>query len=92
MAARCTWLAEGRSSIFPLPKDIPSSVMDMSFANQRFPPNICAPTTKTSKPQVYVVPEHLGQGNRRLKSNHGPQARQAHPEQEHYLAPWQEGT
>ena len=48
---------------------------------------------KTMKPQVYVVPEHLDREIARLKlESMGHKLDVLTPEQEHYLASWNEGT
>jgi adenosylhomocysteinase len=48
---------------------------------------------KTMKPEVYVVPEHLDREIARLKlESMGHKLDVLTPEQEHYLASWNEGT
>jgi adenosylhomocysteinase len=48
---------------------------------------------KTMKVQVYVVPEHLDREIARLKlESMGHRLDKLTPEQEHYLASWNEGT
>jgi adenosylhomocysteinase len=71
----------------------PASVMDMSFANQALSAEYLVKNSKDLKAQVYVVPEHLDKEIARLKlESMGHKLDKLTPEQEHYLASWQEGT
>jgi adenosylhomocysteinase len=67
--------------------------MDMSFANQALSAEYMVRHSAELKPQVYPVPEHLDQQIAKLKLDSlGVTIDKLTPEQEHYLASWQEGT
>jgi len=86
-------LGEGRLVNLATAEGHPASVMDMSFANQSLSAEYLFKNHKTLKPQVYVVPEHLDREIARLKlESMGHKLDKLTPEQEHYLASWQEGT
>jgi adenosylhomocysteinase len=86
-------LGEGRLVNLATAEGHPASVMDMSFANQALSAEYLRANHKTLKPQVYVVPEHLDKEIARLKlETMGHKLDKLTPEQEHYLASWQEGT
>jgi adenosylhomocysteinase len=86
-------LGEGRLVNLATAEGHPASVMDMSFANQALSAEYLRANYKTLKPQVYVVPEHLDKEIARLKlETMGHKLDRLTPEQEHYLASWQEGT
>ena len=86
-------LGEGRLVNLATAEGHPASVMDMSFANQSLSAEYLFKNHKTMKPQVYVVPEHLDREIARLKlESMGHKLDVLTPEQEHYLASWQEGT
>jgi adenosylhomocysteinase len=86
-------LGEGRLVNLATAEGHPASVMDMSFANQALSAEYLRANYKTLKPQVYVVPEHLDKEIARLKlETMGHKLDKLTPEQEHYLASWQEGT
>src|SRR5467141_4436598 len=86
-------LAEGRLVNLSTAEGHPASVMDMSFANQALSAEYLRANYKNLKPQVYVVPEHLDKEIARLKlESMGHRLDKLTPEQEHYLASWQEGT
>ncbi|HKO05142.1 MAG TPA: adenosylhomocysteinase [Candidatus Acidoferrales bacterium] len=86
-------LGEGRLVNLATAEGHPASVMDMSFANQALAAEYMAQHSKTLKPQVYSVPEHLDKQIARLKlDSMGIQIDKLTTEQEHYLASWQEGT
>jgi adenosylhomocysteinase len=86
-------LGEGRLVNLATAEGHPASVMDMSFANQALSAEYLRANHKTLKPQVYVVPEHLDKEIARLKlESMGHKLDRLTPEQEHYLASWQEGT
>jgi adenosylhomocysteinase len=86
-------LGEGRLVNLATAEGHPASVMDMSFANQSLSAEYLVKNHKTLKPQVYVVPEHLDREIARLKlESMGHRLDKLTPEQEHYLASWQEGT
>jgi len=68
-------------------------VMDMSFANQALSAEYLRQHHKELKPQVYVVPEHLDREIAKLKlESMGHKLDVLTPEQEKYLASWNEGT
>jgi adenosylhomocysteinase len=86
-------LGEGRLVNLATAEGHPASVMDMSFANQSLAAEYLFKNHKTMKPQVYVVPEHLDREIARLKlESMGHHLDKLTPEQEQYLASWQEGT
>jgi adenosylhomocysteinase len=86
-------LGEGRLVNLATAEGHPAAVMDMSFANQALSTEYLRKNYKTLKPQVYVVPEHLDREIARLKlESMGHKLDKLTPEQEHYLASWQEGT
>jgi adenosylhomocysteinase len=86
-------LGEGRLVNLATAEGHPAAVMDMSFANQALSAEYLHANYKDLKPQVYVVPEHLDKEIARLKlESMGHHLDKLTPEQEHYLASWQEGT
>jgi adenosylhomocysteinase len=86
-------IAEGRLVNLATAEGHPASVMDMSFANQALSAEYLVKNAKDMKAQVYVVPEHLDKEIARLKlESLGHTLDKLTPEQEHYLASWQEGT
>jgi adenosylhomocysteinase len=86
-------LGEGRLVNLATAEGHPASVMDMSFANQSLSAEYLMKNHKTMKAQVYVVPEHLDREIARLKlESMGHRLDKLTPEQEHYLASWNEGT
>jgi adenosylhomocysteinase len=86
-------LAEGRLVNISAAEGHPAIVMDMSFANQALSAEYLCANYKNLKPQVYVVPENLDKEIARLKlESMGHRLDKLTPEQEHYLASWQEGT
>ena len=86
-------LGEGRLVNLATAEGHPAAVMDMSFANQALSAEHLFKNHKTMKPQVYVVPELLDREIARLKlESMGHKLDVLTPEQEHYLASWQEGT
>ncbi len=67
--------------------------MDMSFANQALAAEYMVKNASTLKAQVYPVPEHLDKQIAKLKlDSMGVTIDKLTPEQEHYLASWDEGT
>jgi len=87
---RICLIAEGRLVNLATAEGHPASVMDMSFANQALSAEYLI---KNAKPQVYVVPEDLDKEIAKLKlESMGHKLDKLTPEQEHYLASWQEGT
>ncbi|MBS1840051.1 MAG: adenosylhomocysteinase [Acidobacteria bacterium] len=86
-------IGEGRLVNLATAEGHPASVMDMSFANQALSAEYLVKNAKDMKAQVYVVPEHLDKEIARLKlESMGHKLDKLTPEQEHYLASWQEGT
>jgi len=86
-------IGEGRLVNLATAVGHPAAVMDMSFANQALSLEYLCSNAKTLKPQVYVVPEHLDKEIARLKlESMGHRLDKLTPEQERYLASWQEGT
>ncbi len=90
---RINILAEGRLVNLASAEGHPSSVMDMSFANQALAAEWVAQNHKTLEKKVYVVPVEIDKqiSNLKLKSM-GIKIDVLTPEQERYLAGWQEGT
>jgi len=90
---RICLIGEGRLVNLATAEGHPASVMDMSFANQALSAEYLVKNSKDLKAQVYVVPEHLDKEIARLKlETMGHKLDKLTPEQEHYLASWQEGT
>ena len=86
-------LGEGRLVNLATAEGHPASVMDMSFANQALAAEYMTQHAAELGPKVYPVPEHLDKQIARLKlESMGIQIDKLTPEQEHYLASWQEGT
>jgi adenosylhomocysteinase len=86
-------LGEGRLVNLATAEGHPASVMDMSFANQALSAEYLVKSGKDLQAQVYVVPEHLDKEIARLKlESMGHKLDKLTPEQERYLASWQEGT
>jgi adenosylhomocysteinase len=86
-------LAEGRLVNLAAAEGHPAAVMDMSFANQALAAEYLLQHAKELKNQVYPVPEHLDRQIAKLKlESMGVQVDKLTPDQEHYLASWQEGT
>jgi adenosylhomocysteinase len=86
-------IGEGRLVNLATAEGHPAAVMDMSFANQSLSAEYLVKNHKMLKPQVFVVPEHLDREIARLKlESMGHQLDKLTPEQERYLASWQEGT
>jgi adenosylhomocysteinase len=86
-------IGEGRLVNLATAEGHPAAVMDMSFANQALSAEYLLKNHKSLKPQVYVVPEHLDREIALLKlESMGHRLDKLTPEQERYLASWQEGT
>ena len=86
-------LAEGRLVNLAAAEGHPAAVMDMSFANQALAAEYLLQHAKELKNQVYPVPEHLDRQIAKLKlESMDVQVDKLTPDQEHYLASWQEGT
>ena len=86
-------IGEGRLVNLASAEGHPAAVMDMSFANQALSAEYLLKHHKELKPQVYVVPEHLDREIAKIKlETMGHHLDKLTPEQERYLASWQEGT
>jgi adenosylhomocysteinase len=90
---RINLLAEGRLVNLAAAEGHPSSVMDMSFANQALAAEYIVKHSKELKKSVFPVPPEIDKEIARLKL----QAMGIHidtltPDQEKYLASWEEGT
>ena len=71
----------------------PASVMDMSFANQALGASYMLRNADNLENKVYVIPEDVDQEIARLKlESMGIDIDTLTPEQEKYLASWEEGT
>jgi adenosylhomocysteinase len=86
-------LGEGRLINLAAAEGHPAAVMDMSFANQALSAEYMLQHASELKPQVYVVPESIDRQIAKLKlDSMGVQMDKLTPEQELYLASWNEGT
>lgn len=86
-------LAEGRLVNLAAAEGHPSAVMDMSFANQALSVEYLVRHGRSLERQVYPVPREIDQAVARLKlETMGIRIDQLTPEQERYLASWEEGT
>jgi adenosylhomocysteinase len=86
-------LADGRLVNLSAAEGHPAMVMDMSFANQALSVEYLLSNAKKMEKQVYIVPPKIDQEIARLKlATMGVKIDKLTPEQEHYLASWQEGT
>ena len=86
-------LAEGRLVNLSAAEGHPSAVMDMSFANQALCAEYMLHHADELERTVYAVPEDIDQEIARLKLRAmGIEIDTLTPEQEHYLASWEEGT
>jgi adenosylhomocysteinase len=86
-------LGEGRLINLASAEGHPSSVMDMSFANQALSSEYMLKNHGKLQKSVYSVPEHLDQEIARLKLKAmGVKVDKLTPEQARYLASWEEGT
>ena len=86
-------LGEGRLINLAAAEGHPSSVMDMSFANQALAAEYMLKNSKKLKKQVYGVPEDIDKEIARLKLNAmGVRIDKLTPEQKKYLASWEMGT
>jgi adenosylhomocysteinase len=86
-------LGEGRLINLAAAEGHPASVMDMSFANQALSAEYMVKNAKDLKAQVYPVPEHLDKHIAKLKlDSMNVLIDKLTPDQEHYLASWNEGT
>ena len=86
-------LGEGRLVNLASAEGHPSSVMDMSFANQALAVEYLVRHNKTLEKKVYPVPPEIDQEIARMKlQSMGIQIDQLTEEQQHYLASWEKGT
>jgi adenosylhomocysteinase len=86
-------LAEGRLLNLAAAEGHPAAVMDMSFANQALAAEFIAQQGPTMAPAVYQVPEAIDKEIARLKlAALGVEIDTLTPEQERYLASWDQGT
>ncbi|MFO1463214.1 MAG: adenosylhomocysteinase [bacterium] len=86
-------LGEGRLINLASAEGHPSQVMDMSFANQALCAEYMVKNHKSLEKKVYDVPKDIDQEISRLKLKAlGVKIDVLSPEQERYLASWQEGT
>jgi adenosylhomocysteinase len=90
---RINVLGEGRLINLAAAEGHPSSVMDMSFANQALTSSFVVKNSGSLEKKVYSVPEEIDQEIGRLKLNAmGIEIDKLLPEQEKYLASWEMGT
>jgi adenosylhomocysteinase len=90
---RINLLAEGRLVNLAAAEGHPSSVMDMSFANQALSAEYMIKNAENLKNQVYEVPAEIDAEIARLKlENMGIDIDVLTKEQIKYLSSWQEGT
>jgi adenosylhomocysteinase len=86
-------LGEGRLINLAAAEGHPACVMDMSFANQALCCEYIVKNGKSLEKKVYAVPEEIDKQIAALKlESMGVQIDALTPEQERYLASWQEGT
>ena len=90
---RINVLGEGRLINLASAEGHPASVMDMSFANQALSVEWLLKNYKDLEKKVYSVPEELDKNVARMKLEAmAIKIDRLTPEQEEYLAGWQEGT
>lgn len=90
---RVNVLAAGRLINLAAAEGHPSAVMDMSFANQSLAAEYIVKNRGKFEKKVYPVPEHIDRHIAQIKlSSMGIAIDTLTPEQERYLASWQEGT
>ena len=86
-------LGEGRLINLAAAEGHPSSVMDMSFANQALSSEYLVQNSDKLEPLVYSVPENIDKEIARLKlASMGIAIDTLTPEQEKYLKSWEMGT
>ena len=86
-------LGEGRLVNLASAEGHPSSVMDMSFANQALAVEYLVKNYQTLERRVYPVPSEIDQEIARMKlTSMGIEIDQLTQEQERYLASWEQGT
>ena len=90
---RINLLGEGRLINLAAAEGHPASVMDMSFADQALCCEYMAKNHKSLEKRVYTVPVDLDRRVAKLKlESMGIKIDRLTPEQEEYLASWNEGT
>ncbi|WP_447974260.1 adenosylhomocysteinase [Nitrospira sp. Kam-Ns4a] len=90
---RICLLGEGRLVNLALAEGHPSSVMDMSFANQALAAEFLVKNYKKLEKKVYPVPPAIDKEIARLKlAGMGVRIDKLTKEQERYLASWEMGT
>ncbi len=90
---RINLLGEGRLVNLAMAEGHPSSVMDMSFANQALSAEYLVKHGRSLKNQVYPVPAAIDKEIARLKlAGMGVDIDRLTKEQEKYLASWEMGT
>ncbi|SHG17871.1 adenosylhomocysteinase [Desulfacinum infernum DSM 9756] len=91
---RCIYvLGEGRLVNLAAAEGHPSSVMDMSFANQALCAEYMKKNAASLEKKVYGVPEHIDREIARLKlASMGVRIDTLTEEQEKYLSSWEMGT
>ncbi len=90
---RVSLLGEGRLVNLATAEGHPSSVMDMSFANQALSAEYIVKNHKHLEKKVYPVPPAIDKEIARLKlAGMGVQIDKLTPEQKKYLASWEMGT
>lgn len=86
-------LGEGRLINLTSAEGHPASVMDMSFANQALSAEYLVQNSRALENKVYPVPQEIDREIARLKlQSMGISIDRLTPQQEKYLASWQEGT
>jgi adenosylhomocysteinase len=86
-------LADGRLVNLSCAEGHPANVMDMSFANQALSAEYMVANADKLEPGVYPVPKEIDQNIAALKlATLGVKIDVLTPEQEKYLASWNEGT
>jgi adenosylhomocysteinase len=86
-------LGEGRLINLAAAEGHPSSVMDMSFANQALSAEYMANEHAKMVKKVYPVPQDIDEEIARLKlASMGIEIDTLTPEQEKYLSSWEMGT
>ncbi len=90
---RINLLGEGRLINLASAEGHPSSVMDLSFANQALAAEYVVKNAKSLEKKVYGVPEAIDREIAAMKLRHMNMAIDVlTPEQERYMASWNEGT
>ncbi|HSA58241.1 MAG TPA: adenosylhomocysteinase [bacterium] len=86
-------LGDGRLINLASAEGHPSSVMDLSFANQALCAEYMLKNARNLQKKVYDVPEAIDRNIAEMKLKHlGMTIDKLTPEQERYLASWNEGT